>query len=169
MAENPYEQDPQAPAGGPTGPRPWEYQPFQFDPSNWFGGFSQWYSQRPDLNTPNSGANLQSLLEWQRQGQAIDPMFLQWAQYFGGGDRPGGMPGGPGGGPPGPWGQGGPGGPIGQGGPSPEDPWTGTPTPPWWMTGPWSPQYGDGNNQWINDEMIHAMGPMGLAGAMNSA
>lgn len=158
--------------GGPPAPPqapPWQYQPFSPTQGDWFGNFSQWYNQMPDLNDPNSGASLGSLLEWQRQGEAIDPTFTQWANWFINSGRPGVNP------PAGP-----PGGSSGQGGwpPSggiilPDDggPFGGEPPNPlfpWMMGEDWRSQMPFnqfGTNDWLNQRwqnISHAADIFGL-------
>lgn len=162
-------------AAPPTTP-PWQYQPFTPTQGDWFGNFSQWFNQKPDLNTPGSGASLQSLLEWQRQGQQIDPTFTQWANWFmNSGQREGHVNPNPPSGPPGGGSGGGfpwpPGGGVGQGG----DPGTGGPfdTPnnpfaPWMMGEDWRHANipGDfGNNPWLTkrwENISHAADIFGL-------
>lgn len=82
--------------GGVDNTQSWSYNPV--NPSgNWFQDFSSWYGQMPDIN--NQNWDLGNLMEWQRQGQNMDPTFLQWANYFqNGGQAPQGPPGGTGGG-----------------------------------------------------------------------
>jgi hypothetical protein len=82
--------------GAPPDPQGWQYNPGE-QSDNWFNNFSGWYNQMPDQNSESW--DLGNLMEWQRQGQNMDPTFLQWANHFqNGGGAPGGGMNFPGGG-----------------------------------------------------------------------